>query len=238
MGRCFKYLVSHYPTLIWLSRNSFPRVESVLPLVVIGEWSPPILISTHEPLVAFSFPCPAEEGSERAALVGTWCPSRFNHHNCKITQTIYSHLWINMNKGPCCGITNLSSRNISSKVPAAALAHVKWPPREAQSFSWQILKNKKRTSQSFEESLEKYFQVFTKFPLTEGILLPWKMHHYHLQLELPLFLEPVLFQTIKPALTLSCISLAHTANALQHLLWKHVKITRMKALSAENLKEK
>ena len=38
----------------------------------------PVLISTHEPFVIFSLPCPAEEGSDRAALVGTWHPARVN----------------------------------------------------------------------------------------------------------------------------------------------------------------
>ena len=38
----------------------------------------PVLISTHEPFVTFSLPCPAEEGSDRAALVGTWHPARVN----------------------------------------------------------------------------------------------------------------------------------------------------------------
>ena len=38
----------------------------------------PVLISTHKLFVIFSLPCPAEEGSDRAALVGTWCPARVN----------------------------------------------------------------------------------------------------------------------------------------------------------------
>ena len=38
----------------------------------------PVLISTHEPFVLFSLPCPVEEGSDRAALVGTWHPARVN----------------------------------------------------------------------------------------------------------------------------------------------------------------
>ena len=38
----------------------------------------PVLISTYEPFVIFSLPCPVEEGSDRAALVGTWHPARVN----------------------------------------------------------------------------------------------------------------------------------------------------------------
>jgi len=31
----------------------------------------------------FLFPCPVEQGSDRAALVGTWHPARLNHNvNC------------------------------------------------------------------------------------------------------------------------------------------------------------
>ena len=52
--------VSHYPALIWLAINSFPHVESVLLVVVIGEWSLPVLIFTHEPFVIFDLPCPVE----------------------------------------------------------------------------------------------------------------------------------------------------------------------------------
>ena len=49
-----------------------------LPVMVIGEWSLPVLISTQEPFVTFSLPCAAEEGSDRAALVGTWRLARVN----------------------------------------------------------------------------------------------------------------------------------------------------------------
>lgn len=37
----------------------------------------PLLIWTHEPFT-FSLPCPVEGGSDRAALVGIWCPPRVN----------------------------------------------------------------------------------------------------------------------------------------------------------------
>jgi len=37
-------------------------MESILPMMAIGEWSLPVLISTHEPFVIFFLPCPAEEG--------------------------------------------------------------------------------------------------------------------------------------------------------------------------------
>ena len=44
-------------------------------MTVLSERSVPVLIWTHEPLVLFSLPCPAEEGGERAALGGTWPPA-------------------------------------------------------------------------------------------------------------------------------------------------------------------
>jgi len=37
-----------------------------------------VLISTHKFFLLFSLPCPAEEGSDRVALVSTWCPGRIN----------------------------------------------------------------------------------------------------------------------------------------------------------------
>lgn len=36
----------------------------------------PVLILTHELLMIFSVPCVFEEGSDRVALLGTWCPVR------------------------------------------------------------------------------------------------------------------------------------------------------------------
>jgi len=39
-------------------------------MMVTGDWSLPVLITTYEPFIVFSLPCPAE-GSDRAALVGT-----------------------------------------------------------------------------------------------------------------------------------------------------------------------
>lgn len=44
-----------------------------MPVMVIGELSLPVLISNHEAFIMF---CPVEEGSDKAALVGTWCPVR------------------------------------------------------------------------------------------------------------------------------------------------------------------
>jgi len=48
--------------------------------MVTGEWSLPVLISTLEPCVMFPLPGPDEEGSDRAALVGTWHLSRPNQN--------------------------------------------------------------------------------------------------------------------------------------------------------------
>jgi len=47
--------------------------------MAIAEWSLPVLVSTHEPFIVFFLPCPGEEGSDGAALVGTWPPTRLNH---------------------------------------------------------------------------------------------------------------------------------------------------------------
>jgi len=47
-------------------------------MMVAGECSLPVVISTLKPFIVFSHPCPAEEASDRAALVGTWCPARVN----------------------------------------------------------------------------------------------------------------------------------------------------------------
>ena len=41
----------------------------------MGECCLPVLRSTHEPFLASSLPCPAEEGSDGAALVGAWRPA-------------------------------------------------------------------------------------------------------------------------------------------------------------------
>jgi len=43
-----------------------------------------VLISTHKPFIILSLPCPGEEGSDRAALVGTWPPARLNHNTDEI----------------------------------------------------------------------------------------------------------------------------------------------------------
>lgn len=44
-------------------------------MMLTGEWYLLVLILNHEPLVTFSFLCPAKEGSDRATLVGTWPPA-------------------------------------------------------------------------------------------------------------------------------------------------------------------
>jgi len=54
--------ISHYPTLIWLMMNwtpFSPQVQSVLSVLVIGEWSLPVLISSL--FIIFPLPCPSEE---------------------------------------------------------------------------------------------------------------------------------------------------------------------------------
>jgi len=40
--------------------NQFPQVKSVLPMMVTGESSLPVLILIHEPFVVFFLPCPAD----------------------------------------------------------------------------------------------------------------------------------------------------------------------------------
>ena len=47
-------------------------------MTTISEWSLPFLISTHKRFVIPFLPCLVNEGSERAALVGTWPPARVN----------------------------------------------------------------------------------------------------------------------------------------------------------------
>lgn len=54
--------------------TNFPKCS----VTVTAEQSPSILILTHEPFTVFSFPCPAEEESDREALVGTWSQFRIN----------------------------------------------------------------------------------------------------------------------------------------------------------------
>lgn len=39
-------------------------------MTVAGEWFPPALSFTHELFIVVSLPCPAEERSDKAALVG------------------------------------------------------------------------------------------------------------------------------------------------------------------------
>jgi len=44
--------------------------------MVTAEWALSVLISIHKPFAEFCLPCLAEEGSDRAALIGTWYPDR------------------------------------------------------------------------------------------------------------------------------------------------------------------
>jgi len=54
-----------------------------------------VLISTHEPFVIFSLPCPVEVGSDRVALVGTWCPTRVNSPQaCSSPAPGSKHAWV------------------------------------------------------------------------------------------------------------------------------------------------
>ena len=61
-------------------------------MTVIGEWSLPVVISIHEPFIIFSLPCPAEEGSDRVALVGTWHPARVNPPHPQNQNTVIAKL--------------------------------------------------------------------------------------------------------------------------------------------------
>lgn len=77
---CFKiwlYFSFSYSGSIDNKLNQFPQVQSVLP-VTIFERSLSVLTLTHEPSAVFSLLCLAEEGSDRAALVGAWHPARAN----------------------------------------------------------------------------------------------------------------------------------------------------------------
>lgn len=55
-------------------------------MTVISEWSFPVFISTHELFVVFFLPCPAEEESDGAALVGTWCSAHPMSTDCSASQ--------------------------------------------------------------------------------------------------------------------------------------------------------
>ena len=61
-----------YSDLIGDKLNFFfpPQVQSVLSMTIIGEWSLPVLISTHEPFIIFSLPS-LRRWSDRVALLGT-----------------------------------------------------------------------------------------------------------------------------------------------------------------------
>lgn len=56
--------------------NSFSPTQVGLAHDPVAERSLPVLTSTHEPFILFPLSCPDEEGSDRAALVGTWHPVR------------------------------------------------------------------------------------------------------------------------------------------------------------------
>lgn len=47
-------------------------------MTVMSEYSLPVLVSIRKPFLLCSLPCPAEEGGDRVALVGSWHPSRVN----------------------------------------------------------------------------------------------------------------------------------------------------------------
>lgn len=73
--------ISYCLTLIWLAKNSnnFPQVESVLLVMVIGEWPFPVVIFINELLVTFSLPCPAFSPlhwGARVVLVSIWPSAR------------------------------------------------------------------------------------------------------------------------------------------------------------------
>lgn len=86
-GFCFLLL---YSDLTVIKLNRFPQVTFVLLTTVIAEWSLPAVIPAHEPSLVFSLPCPDEEGSDRAALVGTCNSARINLPHSAI-QSMHSH---------------------------------------------------------------------------------------------------------------------------------------------------
>jgi len=55
-------------------------------MTVIGEWSLPIFTLTHKAFIMFPLPCPAEEGSDGEALVGTWRPAGLNRDRRLVNQ--------------------------------------------------------------------------------------------------------------------------------------------------------
>lgn len=66
------YFSLSYSTTLGNKLNWFPQVRTVLPMTGTGEGSLPAPISTHEPFILFSLPLSSTEGSDGAALVGTW----------------------------------------------------------------------------------------------------------------------------------------------------------------------
>ena len=69
----------------------------------------PVLILTHETFVIFSLPCPVEEGSDRAALVGTWHPARVNPPHLPIQNAAAKNMYLSKTFGDIVTICVLSS---------------------------------------------------------------------------------------------------------------------------------
>lgn len=80
--RCFQmwvYFSISYSDLIGSKLTSFPWIYSVLPVMIVGEWSASVCFSSQDSFVAFSLPCLAKEGSNGVALVA----SLSTHHSHK-----------------------------------------------------------------------------------------------------------------------------------------------------------
>lgn len=78
-GKVLLRFVLTFITLLWFDKTKliFPQVKCFAHDSNYWVISPtPYLY--HKPFVVFSLPSPAEEGSERTALVGTWHPDRAN----------------------------------------------------------------------------------------------------------------------------------------------------------------
>lgn len=102
-------------------------------MTVISEWSLPVPISTHEPLIIFSLSCPDEEGRDRVAFGGTWCPAMVNpmtlpsdnpapgsHHSSGMINIIYRHPFY-LPK-PVCGEHKITDReNVDRGISSSQL---------------------------------------------------------------------------------------------------------------------
>lgn len=74
---CFTSIISALVFILTVI-NSIILPKSVLPIMVIEEWSLSVLISAHKAFITLFLLHPVVEEGERAVLVGTWHPASIN----------------------------------------------------------------------------------------------------------------------------------------------------------------